>query len=138
MHNETRNAISSFWYTLKMTNFKIILGNQQLVQGRLAKKTQALIWNFLIFISNTIKDQFGLFLFSKTWKNLWMSTNEKHFEDINLSWVFCIWLWDCEIWVKTVSLTAKPWDLAGMSHVIFQTTSQFFFKFCITIQCNKR
>ena len=30
------------------------------------KETQALIWNFLICISNMIKDQFGLFFFSKT------------------------------------------------------------------------
>ena len=30
------------------------------------KETQALIWNFLICIGNMIKDQFGLFLFSKT------------------------------------------------------------------------
>ena len=51
--------------------FKIILGNQHPVQGRLPRKTQALIWNFLIWISNTIKDQFGLFLFSKTRKYLW-------------------------------------------------------------------
>ena len=46
------------------------------------KETQALIWNFLICIGNMIKDQFGLFLFSKT-------------ENI------------IEIWIKIVSLTAN-------------------------------
>ena len=116
LHNETRNAISSFWCTLKMTNFKIILGNQHPVQGRLARKTRALIWNFLNCISNTIKDQLGLFLFLKTWKNLCKSTKENVFQDISLPWGFCAWPWDFEIWVKTVALTAKQWDLAGLQN----------------------
>ena len=47
--------------TLKTANFKIILGNQHPAQSMLARKTQALIWNFLICISNIIKDQFGFF-----------------------------------------------------------------------------
>ena len=66
-----------FGGTLKTANFKTILGNQHPAQSMLARKAQALIWNFLICISNIIKDQFGLFFFSKTWENLWTSTKEK-------------------------------------------------------------
>ena len=37
--------------------------NKTLKSDRLAKETQALIQNFLIYISNMIKDQFKLFFF---------------------------------------------------------------------------
>ena len=127
------HAIFSFCCTLKMTNFKIILGKQHPVQGRLPRKTQALIWNFLICISNMIKDQVGLILFSKTWKNLWSSTKEKCFWDISLPWGFCAWPWDYEIWVKTVSHTAKPWDLAGLVSIyLSESTAANGFTFHLT------
>ena len=127
------HAIFSFCCTLKMTNFKIILGNQHPVQGRLPRKTQALIWNFLICISNMIKDQVGLILFSKTWKNLWSSTKEKCFWDISLPWGFCAWPWDYETWVKTVSHTAKPWDLAGLVSIyLSESTAANGFTFHLT------
>ena len=118
MHSETRYAIFSFWCTLKMTNFKIILGNKHPVLGRVPRKTQALIWNFLICISNTIKDQFRLFLFSKTWKYTMIEYYGKYFLRYQFTLRFCTYQnfvsWDYEIWVKTVSLTVKPWDLAGL------------------------
>ena len=39
------------------------LKSDRLAKERLAKETQALIQNFLIYISNMIKDQFKLFFF---------------------------------------------------------------------------
>ena len=90
-----------FGGTLKKTNFKIILGNQHPAQSRLARKTQALIWNFLICISNTIKDQFGLFLFSRTWKNL--STRAK--ENFSKISVYCV---DFAPDHETVRFESKP------------------------------
>lgn len=102
MHNETGNANSFFWNLLKMSDLKIRLWNQHLILDRLAKETQA-----LICIGNMIKDLFELFLFSKKWKYSSTITRKENY----LRWQY---IEDREIWVKPVSLTARPWDLAGL------------------------
>ena len=47
--------------------------------GRLARETQALIWNFLICISNIIKDLSELLLFSKAWIDPSPSAKERNY-----------------------------------------------------------
>ena len=51
-----------------MTNQKIRLGNQQPLQGRLARETYALTQIFQIGINNMIKDQFGFIFVCKSVK----------------------------------------------------------------------
>ena len=55
-----------------MTNLQIRLWNQHLIQDRLAKETQALIQNFLIYISIMIKDQINFFFQKPENKPLWV------------------------------------------------------------------
>ena len=48
------------------------------------------------------------------WKSRSVSTKEKTIQDISLLLGFCILPWDCEIWVETMSFTAKLWYMAGL------------------------
>ena len=40
--------------------------------------------------------------------------------------------------IPILTLSSALVKICQISHVIFQTTSQFFFKFCITLQCHER
>lgn len=60
-----------------MTNPKIRLRNHHPTQGKVARVSHALIWNFPICTCEMNKDQFGLFLFSKMLKHPSSSTKVK-------------------------------------------------------------
>ena len=60
-----------------------------------------------------------------TWKSILQGKNE-HIQNVYsigfwfcLMWDFCASSWDCEIVLKTVSLTLKPWDLRGLQGMSF-------------------
>ena len=71
--------------------------NQHLIQGRLVKASQTLIWNFPICIGDMVKAQFGLFLFSKTQNNSSTGAKKKN----------CL---RCQFTVMILCLTVRPWD----------------------------
>ena len=90
------------------------LWNQHPIQGRLAVEIQALICRFLFCIGNMIKDLFKCFLLLKTWKYPPTSTKEENYLVDHIPWGFYALPWDREIPVKTMSLTANSWELAGL------------------------
>lgn len=55
-----------------------------------------------ICLGDTVKDQFGLYLFLKTQKYRSLSQRKKTIYDFNLPWAFYALPWDGEVWVKTV------------------------------------
>ena len=75
--SKTENVYSHILLIKKMTNQKIWLWNQHPILGRQTTASQALIQNFPICICEMTKDQFGLILFSKTWKPPSSSTKEE-------------------------------------------------------------
>lgn len=75
-------------------------------------------------------------MFLKTWRYLQWIQMKKTVYNFNLTWRLCPLPWDREIWVKTVSLTAKPWgiyppDTKGATYfilIVFRYNLQIFHK----------
>ena len=97
---------SSFWRISKTTNVNSSLWSQKLIQSRLDWASRALIYNLPICIDGMVKDQFDLFLFSKTWKYF-----SQRIKDVNLPWAFCFTVRPWELWI--LSLMVKPCDMTG-------------------------
>ena len=96
------------------TNLKIRLVNQHPIQDRVTRGRQALIWKFQFVPVRWSKINLGCFYFQKCWNIIHQLLRKKTIQDINLSSGFCDLPWDHEIWFKTMSLTPKVWDLAGL------------------------
>ena len=61
-----------------------------------------------------------------------------HNSTVNLKLIhFLLWTKDL-IKVPILTLLSAQVKICKIPHVIFQATSQFFFKFCITLQCHER
>ena len=126
--NENRNMNSSFLCILKTTNLTFSLKKLHATQAMLVRVSETLILKFHICIGDMIKDQFWLFLFLKMQKYPWSNQRKKtsvYHEDF----VPCH---ETDFWVKTMSLTAKLWNLASMLQLgkLFKTTyhSGLFFE----------
>ena len=111
------STYTCFWWILKTASLKIKLWKQQPIPGRLAKETQALSWNFSICISNVTKDEFGLLFFRKREDIPHQVVRKRIVQYVNFLWGFCAIPWYREIRVKTLSLTTKTWELAGLTLV---------------------
>ena len=90
--------------------------------------------NLFKFLISILKLQFCQFLF-----NLCIIL---HCHDTNPLWIlrsypFNFVLKD-PIKVPILRLSKALVKIFHIPHIIFQTTSQFFFKFCITLQCHER
>ena len=70
------------------------------------------IQNTSICIGDCIKISFDYFCFQKQ-KNILYTSKEKNYLDVNLPEGVCALPWDNVFWIRNVSLTPKPWDLAG-------------------------
>ena len=60
------------------SSLKMKLWNQYLIQGRLVKTSQTLIWNFPICMGDMVKAPFGVIFVLKTQQYLSMSAKEKN------------------------------------------------------------
>ena len=97
-----------------MTNLKIRLRNQHPIQGRAARGSQTLIQNFQFVPVRWLKINLSCFCFQKQWNIIHWLLKKKTIQDVSLSSGFCNLPWDHKIWFKTMSLTPKLQDRAGL------------------------
>ena len=126
--SKTKNLNSCFLFILTTTNLKIRLRNQHPIQGRVARGSQALIQNFWFAPVKWLKISFVWFCFQKCWNIIHRLLRKKTILDVNLSSGFCDLPWECEISFKTVSLTPKPWNLAGLLKCEISSTEKHTLK----------
>ena len=126
---------SYFSLILMTTKLKIRLRNKHPIQGRVTRGSQALIQNFWFVPVRLLKINLGCFCFQKRWNINHRLLRKKTIQGVKLSSWFCDLLWDHEIWLKTVSLMPKPWDLAGLlkslteKHILRKTSSSCIYIF---------
>ena len=105
---------SYFSLILTTINLNIRLRNQHPIQGRGASRSQVLIQNFRVVPVRWLKINLGCFCFQNRWNIINQLLIKKIIQDVYLPSGFCDLPWDSGIWFKKVSLTLKPWDLAGL------------------------